>query len=113
MALVSSNPIPGDGLLSDDELASDSDSEYVPPRQFQRHRRSLLIPETDSDSSDVELATQKKVKTKKNKPTKIKWEPKKLEAFDANNFKFTGVTQLPEFIEKLETPFGFCFIFIF
>ncbi|CAK1598666.1 unnamed protein product [Parnassius mnemosyne] len=110
------NPIPGEGLLSDDELASDSDSEYVPPRQFQRHRRSLLIPETDSESCDDESnppsATQKIVKSKKNKPTKIKWELKNLEAFDVNNFKFTGVTQLPEFIEKLETPSDF-FLFLF
>ncbi|CAG5037026.1 unnamed protein product [Parnassius apollo] len=36
----------------------------------------------------------------------------KNEAFDENKFKFTGVTQLPEFIEKLETP-AYFFLFLF
>lgn len=68
------NTIPGDGSLSDNELASDSDSEYVPPRQFLSHKRSLVIPETDSDSSDDETspppATQKTEKQKKINPLK-------------------------------------------
>ncbi|KAG5869521.1 hypothetical protein JTB14_015732 [Gonioctena quinquepunctata] len=46
------NTIPCDGSVSEDESASDSDSDYVPSHYALRHGRSLIIPETDNDSSD-------------------------------------------------------------
>ncbi|KAG5895691.1 hypothetical protein JTB14_027014 [Gonioctena quinquepunctata] len=40
-----------DGSVSEDESSSDSDSDYVPSHYALRHGRSLIIPETDNDSS--------------------------------------------------------------
>lgn len=89
--------IDGYGFHSDDDLVSDSGDEYV-PKKIQ-----------ESDFTDIENSSPKlkKAKSKKIKVAKVKCEMKHLDPFDASIFKFTGVTQLKECIEKLQTPANF------
>ncbi|GBP35934.1 PiggyBac transposable element-derived protein 1 [Eumeta japonica] len=81
-------------------------------------KKSLIIPETDSDSSDEEVAPaplppkNKKTKQKQVKPAKVDWVPGKLDNFDINNYIFTGNIELPDYIENLEEPAEF-FKFLF
>lgn len=59
------NPIPGDGFLSDDDLVSDSDPEYEPSSSRLPKKRHILIPESDSESSDDNIPLQKLQSNKK------------------------------------------------
>ncbi|GBP74879.1 PiggyBac transposable element-derived protein 3 [Eumeta japonica] len=108
------NTIPGDGVLSDDDLDSDSDPNYEPNSHRARPKKNIIIPESESDCSDNDINPQilqasstskKKTKTtKKNKKDKVTWKNEKIEPFDEKNFKFTGSSDLPDEIKKLETP---------
>lgn len=112
------NVIPGDGSQSDDECDYGSDSEYVPPSRFQFHKKSIVIPETDSESSDEDAPAappppkKKKTNQKKVKPAKINWAPEKLDDFDMNEYTFTGNSELPDNIQNLKDP-GEFFQFLF
>ncbi|KAG5873061.1 hypothetical protein JTB14_007698 [Gonioctena quinquepunctata] len=94
------NTIPCDGSVSEDESVSDSDSDYVPSHYALRHGRSLIIPGTDNDSSDDGEENIENIPPLSRYP------------FDENNYKFIGVTELPVYIEELETPADF-FLFLF
>ncbi|KAG5875212.1 hypothetical protein JTB14_021116 [Gonioctena quinquepunctata] len=113
------NTIPCNGSVSEDESASDSDSHYVFSHYALHYGRSLIIPETDNDSSDDGEENIKNIsplsrckKNIKKKQEKIDWKLGNLDPFDENNYKFIGVTELPVYIEELETPADF-FLFLF
>ncbi|KAL3284321.1 hypothetical protein HHI36_018485 [Cryptolaemus montrouzieri] len=113
------NSIPGDGSLSDaNGLASDSDPEYetYPTPAFAR--KQIIIPESESDMPDDDNAVlltsaTSKAKNKKAKQTKakVKWEAGKLDVYDRDNLKFRGIADLPEIIQRLNTPAYFIFLF--
>lgn len=114
------NPIPGDGCQSDDDLVSDSDPEYEPASVPSRRTRKKKIVISESDSSDDdEITTQSlhapsssTAKGKKNKKVPVIWKKQKMEAYDAENFKFLGNSDLPAEIIKLDSPqeiFNFLF----
>lgn len=77
------NAIPGDGSLSDDELASDSDSEYVPQPRIIQHQRILpeifsenYSPSSESEDDDIVLpSTSKNIGKGKKKVEKVNWVP--------------------------------------
>ncbi|KAL3287745.1 hypothetical protein HHI36_002209 [Cryptolaemus montrouzieri] len=106
------NSIPGNGSLSDDnELASDSEPEYEPYPTRARARKGIIIPESESDMSDDDnvcllTSATSKANHKKAKQTKakVKWEAGKLDAYDKDNFKFIGIADLPEIIQRLDPP---------
>lgn len=81
------NVIPGDGSQSDGECDSGSDSEYIPPSRFCFHKKQLVIPETDSDSSDEEVGLappppkKKNTRQKQAKPAKVDWMPGKFDIY--------------------------------
>ncbi|XP_055852309.1 piggyBac transposable element-derived protein 3-like isoform X2 [Episyrphus balteatus] len=95
------NPIPGDGFQSDDDLFSDSDTEYVSPNQC----LSAVFPGTECNLSGDEICFVQTTKTRTNKT-----DPKT--EINDQNFKFTGITQLPDFIQKLKSPADL-FLFLF
>ncbi|KAG5887457.1 hypothetical protein JTB14_017313 [Gonioctena quinquepunctata] len=121
------NNIPGDGNSSEDDIASDSDSDYFPPLRYVSKNKNIeVISETDSETGDnipsTSSSTQKpKRKSVKNnnlqeeskskqsmpKKDKIIWTEKKLKEYDADKFSFLGETGLPACFDTLESPVDF------
>ncbi|GBP32950.1 hypothetical protein EVAR_20130_1 [Eumeta japonica] len=52
------NTIPGDGVLNDDDLDSDSDPNYEPNSHRARPKKNIIIPESESDCSDNDINPQ-------------------------------------------------------
>ncbi|KAG5878274.1 hypothetical protein JTB14_025860 [Gonioctena quinquepunctata] len=104
------NNIPGDGNSSEDDIASDSDSDYSPPLRYVSKNKNIeVISETDSETGDdipsTSSSTQKpkrksvrnnnlqeESKSKQSMPKKDKiiWTEKKLKEYDADKFSFLG-----------------------
>lgn len=87
---------------SDDDHISDTDEEdFTSQPSGQEH---ICIPETDdSDTEDYDEPTLLNVKSIK-KPRAPIWKERSLPTYSSDNFPFLGDTNLPEFIEELETP---------
>ncbi|KAG5894803.1 hypothetical protein JTB14_008294 [Gonioctena quinquepunctata] len=65
------NNIPGDGNSSEDDIASDSDSDYSPPlRYVSRNKNIEVISETDSETGDDIPSTSSSTKKPKRKSVK-------------------------------------------
>lgn len=62
------------GSLIEDEHASDSNLEYEPPSSRSSKKKHVIIPESDSDSSDDDIALQylQAVKTRGKEVKKIR-----------------------------------------
>lgn len=99
------------GDKSDDEYISGTDDEDVVGQPL--GQEDINISETeDSDISDdneePSTSTAKSIK----KPRPPIWKESHLPSYSSENFPFEGNTNLPDFIEKLETPaemFNFLF----
>lgn len=114
------NTIPGDGNESEDDIDSDCDENCFTKSTLLPPRRHIIIPGSDSDFSeedDVPLSSLQSASTSKSKgkatKTKVNWKNGKMPAYDANNFKFTGNTDLPDSIKKTEFPCRSLRVFVY
>lgn len=114
------NIFPENGL-SDDDLASDSDTEIPTSPSAVPFRRPVTIPETDdefSDEDDIPLShlpstsKAKKNRLRKDPTVTMKWSTEHLPPYNMDNFMFTGETELPEDIQELDSPADF-FLYLF
>ncbi|CAH2103723.1 unnamed protein product [Euphydryas editha] len=103
-------PIPGDGSLSNDDSLSDSDDDVPLSRlRNQTRKKPIIIPPSDTDTSDDEIADPRPKALKQKRAVKEKniWTEGKMPAYDESNFKFSGSLELPKLTQELESPAEF------